>query len=1016
MYAQPNYFKIMNQNQLMYQEELVQQQHQHQQVQTQGQRSGPGIIPKKKWGSSNPSGNNNNSNNNSSNSNSNTAGTGNTGGMLGPGAGAAGKTHVYYPAQAQSFYISGHSAQQQQQQQPGFGNTDITCVGIDSGVPIVSGKSNAATASYDPYKFDVSKLSSGAASMGSSCSSGSVIVDVSKEFPLFFNTTVHEYIEARKERHQLRLKMLDQTEELLEPASDSKEETTEVREAADKTTVATTNASETTSSTKEKKPVQKPKGSAKLDVTEAPAEKSGGTATTTTTTATEKHLVKKQEDRHDDTVTKNKKTTKEIDHNIKRKEREKETRHTKKGEDDTKKQLQPTTSQTSVPSTAASGSSSSSGTVSTASPLTPTAPASQTTDTSPLPTLASSPETTTASTKSSSLAPTSLPSTALASTTGTTGPTTPQTPVKPEVKSWSAVASSAISKGKLSSITKAVSPALSSSLVSTQQRLKRDKKYTPPTTKGAEPIGSIALRICFDSDYVDYILKKNLADPELAQMLPVRSIIPRGIVNSANICFMSSVLQVLLYIKPFVDMLNVLSTRNVHSRIGFSLTKLIDACIQFYKQFDRENYEREKNKEKEKEKEKEKAENVEKTEKDKDKSKKDTVVPGTCSNSNRGVPSREPTPQPMSTIQASRKFNYAPSSDSITAEDFYKVLSTIPLFKDLQWGHQEDAEEFLTHMLDQLHEELISAINCLTENEIMNILHSISDETLRIHFIRNLCRYKGADFVEHASSQLNDLFAKYGTAIGDSTDENGWHEVSNSSKKGKKNRTAAKRTVEIPPTPITNIFGGQFRSVLDIPKDKESQSITLDPFQTIQLDISDPSVNDLETAFKKFSEYEFIPFRTSSGSDVKAKKQTFIDRLPQVLIIQLKRFSFVNNTNKDNSMTNYNVYSGRVEKIRKKINYGHELTIPVEVVSSLALKNSEAARHYRLIGVIYHHGVSSNGGHYTTDVYHRERKQWYRIDDINISELKFEDVLKVGESATDSRTAYILIYQKDRET
>ena len=148
---------------------------------------------------------------------------------------------------------------------------------------------------------------------------------------------------------------------------------------------------------------------------------------------------------------------------------------------------------------------------------------------------------------------------------------------------------------------------------------------------------------------------------------------------------------------------------------------------------------------------------------------------------------------------------------------------------------------------------------------------------------------------------------------------------------------------------------------------------------------------------------------------MKAKKQTFIDRLPQVLIIQLKRFSFVNNTNKDNPMTNYNLYSGRVEKIRKKINYGHELTIPVEVVSSLALKNSEAARHYRLIGVIYHHGVSSNGGHYTTDVYHRERKQWYRIDDINISELKFEDVLRVGESATDSRTAYILIYQKDRE-
>ena len=332
MYAQPNYFKIMNQNQLMYQEELVQQQHQHQQVQTQGQRSGPGIIPKKKWGSGNSNSNNNNSNNN--NNAGNAANTGNTGSMLGPGvgAGAAGKAHVYYPAQAQSFYISGHSTQQQQQQQqqqPGFGNTGNICVGMDSGgVPVVSGKSNAATASYDPYKFDVSKLSSGAASIGSTSSSGSMIADVSKEFPLFFNTTVYEYIEARKERHQLRLKMLNQTEELSVAVSASKDEKLSAGEEGVETTVAeaTTNASVTTSSTKEKKSVQKPKGSTKLDVTDVSAEKSSGTVTT----AAEKHPVKKQEDRHDDTVTKNKKTIKEIDHNIKKKDKDKETRHTKK--------------------------------------------------------------------------------------------------------------------------------------------------------------------------------------------------------------------------------------------------------------------------------------------------------------------------------------------------------------------------------------------------------------------------------------------------------------------------------------------------------------------------------------------------------------------------------------------------------------------------------------------------------------------------------------------------------------
>ena len=144
----------------------------------------------------------------------------------------------------------------------------------------------------------------------------------------------------------------------------------------------------------------------------------------------------------------------------------------------------------------------------------------------------------------------------------------------------------------------------------------------------------------------------------------------------------------------------------------------------------------------------------------------------------------------------------------------------------------------------------------------------------------------------------------------------------------------------------------------------------------------------------------------------KAEKQTFIDKLPQVLLIQLKRFQFINNTDKDNSMINYNAYNGRIEKIRqKKINYEHELMIPIESISSTnALRDED--RQYSLSGVIYHHGLSSDGGHYTADVYHKETDKWYRIDDINITEVQKDSVLKGGEDGVDSRTAYILMYQK----
>ncbi|KAG0658895.1 hypothetical protein C6P45_002049, partial [Maudiozyma exigua] len=558
------------------------------------------------------------------------------------------------------------------------------------------------------------------------------------------------------------------------------------------------------------------------------------------------------------------------------------------------------------------------------------------------------------------------------STTASTATLT-STMEPPTPKSWSAIASSAGAKAKSNVSSKVSTPNTHSRNASNVSistgRPKKDKKYVPPSTKGAEPIGSIALRACFDPDYVGYILKKH--GPSGENDLPLKTIIPRGIINTANICFMSSVLQVLLYCRPFIDILNVLSTRNPNSRVSSCSTKLWDACINLFTKFDKEAFE---------------------------KNKELSPTPQNSSKKN----SRETTPRSQKD-----ETKFAGISDAIKPDEFYKSLSTIPKFKDLRWGHQEDAEEFLTQMLDQLHEELITAINNLTENEIQNILQSINDEELRIFIIRNLGRYKNAQFMKSATGQLPALIERYGN-IDDNDDENEWHEVSGTSKKGKKNKTAAKRTVEIIPSPISNLFGGQFRSVLDIPNNKESQSITLDPFQTIQLDISDPEVNDLESAFKKFSEYELIPFRSSNGSDVEAKKQTFIDKLPEVLLIQLKRFSFINNTDTDNSMTNYNAYSGRIEKVRKKIAYEHEMIIPADSVSSPVLKQHEENRRYSLSGVIYHHGMSSDGGHYTADVYHKTNDQWYRIDDVGITELKKADVLTVGDSGTDPRTAYIL--------
>ena len=66
--------------------------------------------------------------------------------------------------------------------------------------------------------------------------------------------------------------------------------------------------------------------------------------------------------------------------------------------------------------------------------------------------------------------------------------------------------------------------------------------------------------------------------------------------------------------------------------------------------------------------------------------------------------------------------------------------------------------------------------------------------------------------------------------------------------------------------------------------------------------------------------------------------------------------------------------------------------------------------------VIYHHGQSAAGGHYTLDVLHpnrnsdsgvRAREGWIRIDDELVSDLRSEDVF-----GKDRDCAYLLFYRK----
>ena len=342
----------------------------------------------------------------------------------------------------------------------------------------------------------------------------------------------------------------------------------------------------------------------------------------------------------------------------------------------------------------------------------------------------------------------------------------------------------------------------------------------------------------------------------------------------------------------------------------------------------------------------------------------------------------------------------------LSPESLYMKLIENPKFKHLKWGQQEDAEEFLGYLLDGLHEEFVKAEASVLP-EMLEMLYNKYSQSLDPHLAEQLkLKMKsGARLVRSTESkEVEDSEELEG-------DHSGWSEVGSGKKVNKK------RVMEVEPSPITEIFGGSFRSVLTVPKAKVSQSITIDPYRSILVDISHKEIETIEDALLRITEVEKIPYKIEAGKEVIARKQSFIEKLPQVLILQLKRFSFEHqqpqiatseNGEQDSKLISTH-HIGTIEKVMKNIKYGLDLTVPLECLSS-GVRPTEK-RDYRLIGVVYHHGRNAEGGHYTCDVLRNKReKKWLRIDDTAVETITADMVVDVPDAR--DKSAYILMYQR----
>ena len=168
-------------------------------------------------------------------------------------------------------------------------------------------------------------------------------------------------------------------------------------------------------------------------------------------------------------------------------------------------------------------------------------------------------------------------------------------------------------------------------------------------------------------------------------------------------------------------------------------------------------------------------------------------------------------------------------------------------------------------------------------------------------------------------------------------------------------------------------------------------SVTLEPYQPLQLDIGANDVHNITDALKGLTRPETLhgDFNSPHGPGISATKQVFIETLPPVLILHLKRFQYDN--------------TGGTQKIWKHIGYPLELELPKEIFPA-AKRNAYNVHggppRYRLIAVVYHHGKNAGIGHYTVDVRRQDGHEWIRMDDTVIRQVRSEEVAD-GQSDED---------------
>ena len=181
-----------------------------------------------------------------------------------------------------------------------------------------------------------------------------------------------------------------------------------------------------------------------------------------------------------------------------------------------------------------------------------------------------------------------------------------------------------------------------------------------------------------------------------------------------------------------------------------------------------------------------------------------------------------------------------------------------------------------------------------------------------------------------------------------------------------------------------------------------------DPIEDLQLEITDQKSNHtLENALTSFTSMELLEGDDSyecSKCKKKTEAQRFckINSIPEILSIQLKRFSFKRSGTKISHYVKY-PETLNLEDLMFQNSIANTTTSKGRKRATIDKIASRDNVVLDLFAVVVHIGRSLSGGHYIA--YVRTPIGWYRMDDASVRKAKKDEAL--------NQTAYLLFYQKN---